>query len=229
MAGFWKARSEMKQIMMYAGEGFEIMVDCRSGTPFDLVALPTGEPVMRCRLSMRPTPGHHRPDGAEAAGKLPTALVKLPPIPATLPPISQELVMNMFRDKEGMAPLTQAGLAMVMGSGTGMSMGGKIDPAVLARVVKLIKDQPEMPRAQQLSAMDVNGKPFSITEKGFAVQRGQDLRWRISEGNDQMLHPVHIHGCQFRIVSQSGQKPESYRAGWKYIADLERRLQRDPW
>jgi blue copper oxidase len=35
-----------------------------------------------------------------------------------------------------------------------------------------------------------------------------------------MRHPVHIHGCQFRIVSQSGQKPEPYRAGWKDIAPI---------
>jgi blue copper oxidase len=35
-----------------------------------------------------------------------------------------------------------------------------------------------------------------------------------------MLHPVHIHGCQFRIVSASGQPPEAYRAGWKDIAPI---------
>ncbi len=35
-----------------------------------------------------------------------------------------------------------------------------------------------------------------------------------------MLHPVHVHGCQFRIVSQNGRKPEAYRAGWKDIAPI---------
>jgi Multicopper oxidase/ParB-like nuclease domain len=42
----------------------------------------------------------------------------------------------------------------------------------------------------------------------------------LSEGGDQMLHPVHVHGCQFRIVSERGQKPEAYRAGWKDIAPI---------
>lgn len=239
--GLLETPVEMKQIMMYAGERFEIMVDCRSGAPFDLVAMPVGEPIMRLPPFDGPLPLLTiRPDGAEAAGTLPTALVKLPPIPATLPPTSQALVMNMFRDKEGMAPLMQAGLTMgttpgmAMGAGGGASMGpsagmstspgmptsSRIDPAVLARVVKLIEDQPEMPKAQQLFAMGINGKPFSVTEKGFAVQRGRDLLWRISEGDDQMLHPVHIHGTQFRIISQSGQKPEPYRAGWKDIAPI---------
>ncbi len=237
--GLLESPVEMKQITMHAGERFEILVDCRNGTPFDLVAMPTGEPIMRLPPFNRPLRlVTISPDGAEVPGQLPTALVKFPPIPATLPAISQHLVMNMFRDKEGMAPLIQAGLGMgmamgaaspmpaghasgmSMGSGAGMSVSGGISPAVVARVVKLIEGQPAMPKAQQLSAMGINGKSFSVTEKGFTAQRGQYLRWRISEGDDAMPHPVHVHGCQFRILSQSGQKPEAYRAGWKDIAPI---------
>jgi blue copper oxidase len=111
-----------------------------------------------------------------------------------------------------MMPLKMAGLAM--------DGGGEIDPAVVARVVKLIEDQPELTEAEQLAANGVNGKPFALGEQSFAVRRGQSLRWRISEGDDAMPHPVHVHGCQFRIVSQSGQKPEAYRSGWKDIAPI---------
>jgi len=223
--GLLESPVELKRLTIYAGERFEIMVDCRSGAPFDLVAMPTGEPIMRLPPFDAPAPlVTIRPDGAEAPGQLPTALVKLPPIPTTLPPVSQELTMNMFRDKEGMSPLMRAGLGMgpptAMVTGSGMSVGGKIDPAVVARVVKLIEDQPTLSTTQQLSAMGVNGKPFSFAEKGFTAKRGEDLRWRISEGDDQMPHPVHVHGCQFRIVSQSGEKPEAYRAGWKDIAPI---------
>ncbi|MGH7212054.1 MAG: hypothetical protein ACREF1_11415, partial [Acetobacteraceae bacterium] len=81
--------------------------------------------------------------------------------------------MNMFRDKEGMMPLTKAGLGMGMGPATAMnasmrsSMGGKIDPIVLARVIRLIEDQPELPLAEQLSANGVNGKSFSLGEPCF--------------------------------------------------------------
>ena len=35
-----------------------------------------------------------------------------------------------------------------------------------------------------------------------------------------MLHPVHIHGCQFRILSQDGKPPDADRAGWKDIAPI---------
>jgi blue copper oxidase len=37
-----------------------------------------------------------------------------------------------------------------------------------------------------------------------------------------MLHPVHIHGCQFRIVSQDGKPPPPERAGWKDVAPISK-------
>lgn len=245
--GLLESPVEMKEFRIYVGERFEVMVDCRSGAPFDLLALPTGEPIMRLPPFDRPVPlVTIRPDGAEGAGRLPEALAVLPPIPAALPAISQELVMNMFRDKEGMAPLMKAGLGMNAGSGTAsggsMAMGtmtmtgmkmnsgdmsgmatkdvGGIDPAVVARVTRLIEDQPELSRAEQLSANGVNGKSYALGETDFSAKRGEVLRWRISEGGDTMSHPVHVHGCQFRIVSQNGQKPDAYRSGWKDTAPI---------
>jgi blue copper oxidase len=74
--------------------------------------------------------------------------------------------------------------------------------------------------ATQLSANGVNGRPFALKEAPFAAGRNQVLRWLISEASDRMLHPVHLHGCQFRIVSQNGKPPEPYRAGWKDIAPI---------
>ena len=154
-----------------------------------------------------------RPDGDVGPGELPASLVKLPAVPPELPAVSQQLVMNMFRDEDGMMPLMKAGLMA-------MAKSGKTDPTVVARVTRLIADQPELPRAAQLSANGVNGRPFGLGEPTFAARRNQALRWRISEASDRMLHPVHIHGCQFRIVSASGQPPEAYRAGWKDIAPI---------
>ena len=62
----------------------------------------------------------------------------------------------------------------------------------------------------------------------FAAARNRDLRWRISEGNDLMLHPVHIHGCQFRIISRDGKPPEAERAGWKDVAPIHSSPARPP-
>lgn len=210
--GLLESPVEVKQLTIHAGERFEALVDCRSGTPFDLVALPVGAPIMR----LPPFDGAVplvtiRPEGADGTGQLPASLAKLPSVPAELPAVSRELVMNMFRDQAGMMPLMKAGL---------MDKGGMADPAVLERVVKLIVELPELLPAEQLSANGINGKPFVLGEPGFTARRGEALHWRISEGGDQMLHPVHIHGCQFRIVSERGQPPEAYRAGWKDIAPI---------
>jgi blue copper oxidase len=213
--GLLESPVELKHITIHAGERFELMVDCRSGAPFDLVTLPVAQPIMRLPPFDRPVPlVTIRPDGAEGLGALPASLARLPPVPA-LPPISQQLIMNMFRDDEGMMPLIKAGLMAMVKS-------GKTDPAVVARVTKLIMDEPELSVAAQLSANGVNGKPFGLNEPFFAVRRGQDLRWRISEASDRMLHPVHVHGCQFRIVSENGKPPDPHRGGWKDIVPISR-------
>jgi blue copper oxidase len=212
--GLLESPVELKQIMIHAGERFEVMADCRSGTPFDLVTLPVEQPIMRLPPFDSPVPlVTIQPVGAVTPGELPASLVKLPPVPAELPAVSQQLVMNMFRDEEGMMPLMKAGLMA-------MAKSGKTDPAVVARVTKLIVDQEELSKAVQLSANGVNGRPFALDEPMFAVRRSQALRWRISEASDRMLHPVHVHGCQFRIVSASGQQPEAYRAGCKDIVPI---------
>jgi blue copper oxidase len=215
--GLLNAPVELKQLPIYVGERFEVLVDARDGKSFDLVTLPVAsQPIMRLPPFDRPLPLLTiRPDGADGKGQLPSALVSLPSIPAELPPISQELVMNMFRDTEGMMPLEKAGLMAMLKSGT-------VDPAVVARVTSLIVNGEDLTSTDQLAANGVNGKPFSLREVGFQAARDRTLRWRIAEGSDIMLHPVHIHGCQFRIVAQDGKPPEPYRSGWKDVAPISR-------
>ncbi len=210
--GLLESPVELNEVLVHAGERFEVLVDARNGRAFDLVTLPNPQPIMRLPPFDQPLSlVTIRPDGAEGTGQLPSRLAVLPPLPAEPPAVSQELVMSMFKDKQGMMPVEMAGLGMT---------AGKIDPAVAVRVTDLIVNQPALSEAEQLSANGVNGKPFSLARMDFSAPRNQDLRWRISEGTDLMLHPVHIHGCQFRIISQDGRPPPAYRAGWKDIAPI---------
>ena len=205
---------ELKHLLMHAAERFEILVDGRNGKTFDLLTVPVAQEIMRLPPFDRPLPlVTINPVGADGKGQLPERLASLPPLPDHLPPVSQELVMNMFRDKEGMMALGKTGLMA-------MAKSGKTEPAVVARVVDLIVNGPALSLADQLSANGVNGKSFSMAEKGFAAPRNELLHWRIAENSDRMLHPVHIHGCQFRIVSQDGHPPEAERAGWKDVAPI---------
>jgi blue copper oxidase len=206
---------ELKELTLHAGERFELMVDCRSGKSFDLVTQPGDNAIMRLPPYDKPLRLLTiRPVGTEGKGKLPDALVRLPSLPAEPPAVSQALVMNMFRDQAGMMPLMKAGLPM------GVAPPGPIPPEVVARVTRLIEGEPTLPMAEQLALNGVNGKPFALKETGFTAARGNMLRWRVSEGDDKMLHPVHIHGCQFRILSENGRPPQPYRAGWKDIAPI---------
>jgi blue copper oxidase len=210
--GLLESPVELNEVLVHAGERFEVLVDARDGRAFDLVTLPNPQPIMRLPPFDQPLSlVTIRPDGAEATGQLPSRLAVLPPLSSEPPAISQQLVMNMFRDAQGMGPVKAAGLGMA---------AGKIDPAVVTRVTDLIVNEPAPPEADQLSANGVNGKPFSLARMDFSAARNQDVRWRISEGSDLMLHPVHVHGCQFRIISQDGKPPPPYRAGWKDVAPI---------
>src|SRR5262245_26337441 len=205
---------ELKQLLIHVGERFEVLVDGRDGRAFDIVTLPVAEDIMRLPPFDGPLPlVTIRPDGANGTGQLPASLATLPALPQQLPPMSQELVMNMFRDQQGMMPLMTAGLMAMVKS-------GKTDPEVVARVVKLIVNDPQVTEAQQLASSGVNGKPFALKRIDFAAPRNQDLRWRISAGTDLRWRPVHVHGCQFRIVSRDGKPVEAERAGWKDVTPI---------
>jgi len=72
-----------------------------------------------------------------------------------------------------------------------------------------------MPLKAQLTANAIIGVSFAFTEPGFKVPIDKDLHWSISEGGDLMLHPVYIHGCQFRVIKFNGKAPPAYMRGWK--------------
>lgn len=67
----------------------------------------------------------------------------------------------------------------------------------------------------------INGQPFAMNDPQFAVKRGQTERWIISGAGDMMLHPFHIHGTRFRILSENGQPVAQHRTGWKDIVKVE--------
>ena len=96
-----------------------------------------------------------------------------------------------------------------------MDMSGTFDPGVAAAVTKLIVEGPALSLAEQLTANAINGAPFKMGVVPFSASLQKDLRWLISEGADRMLHPVHIHGCQFRIRRLDGKAPPAHMAGWK--------------
>ncbi|MEQ8347011.1 MAG: multicopper oxidase CueO [Sneathiellaceae bacterium] len=206
----------LKELPIAAGERYEILVDARDGKPFDLVSLPVAhQAIMRLPPFDAPLPLLTvRPDGAEGRGRLPDRLASLPAIPDRLPPVSQGLVMQMYRDVEAQKLMRETGFMAMVKS-------GRTDPAVVARVVQAIETGPALPLKAQLTANGINGRSFSLIQKGFDVPVDTDLVWAFSEETDRMLHPIHIHGCQYRVVARDGKPPPPILAGWKDTLPIE--------
>lgn len=68
-------------------------------------------------------------------------------------------------------------------------------------------------------AMAINGQPMKMDRIDEEVRLGDAEIWRISV--DDQLHPFHIHGCSFRILSQNGTPPPAYASGWKDMVHVE--------
>lgn len=67
----------------------------------------------------------------------------------------------------------------------------------------------------------INGVPFNMQEPAFEAKRGTWEKWTISGEGDMMLHPFHVHGTQFRILSENGKPPAAHRSGWKDMVKVE--------
>lgn len=213
--GLLEAPVELKELPIAAGERYEVMVDARNGKPFDLMTLPVDQPIRRLPPFDVALPlVSFEPDGGSGSGKLPDHLVSLPKLPATPPPVSQELVMQMYRDMNAKRILMESGFM-------GMVKSGKTDPAVVAKIEDVIVNGPALPLKVQLTANGINGRPFSFTEPGFQAPINTDLVWSISEETDKMLHPVHVHGCQFRVLTLDGKAPPPHMAGWKDTVPIQ--------
>lgn len=205
---------KLSELMMFAGERYEVLVDARDGKAFDLVT----HPVEQMAMNLPPFDAAlplvtFQPSGADGKGRLPDALVSVPALVTDLPPASQALVVGMRLDEEGMGALMNAGLMKY-------NREKKADPDLVRAINKVITEGPALPLAQQLSANTINGRPFKMDVVPFSAPLNKDLRWVIAEGSDRMLHPIHIHGCQFRILTLNGGPPPAHMAGWKDIAPV---------
>ncbi|WP_299773047.1 multicopper oxidase domain-containing protein [uncultured Tateyamaria sp.] len=67
--------------------------------------------------------------------------------------------------------------------------------------------------------MSINGQPMRMDRNDERVRKGDTEIWRIAV--DDMLHPFHIHGCSFRILTQNGTEPPAHTQGWKDMVHVE--------
>ncbi|MEJ7136823.1 multicopper oxidase CueO [Amphibiibacter pelophylacis] len=211
--GFLAEPVALKTLEILPGERFEVMVDARSGTPFDLQT----RPVMQMGMTLPPfdapvTLLRVQPAGDAGPGRLPDRLATLPALPgaSALKTLTQRrlaLSMNPMLDAQGMQALmarygmqAMAGMPMDHSSGHGEHGAMKLDLH---------------------SANLINGQAFDAARPLFDARVGQPERWTITGAGDMMRHPFHIHGTQFRILSENGRAPAAHRCGWKDTVHVE--------
>ncbi|TWI92669.1 blue copper oxidase [Roseibium hamelinense] len=204
----------MNSLPLHAGERYEILVDARDGSAFDLVT----SPVMQMAMNLPPFDQTlpvmtFSPDGAETEGTMPDALATLPPLSSSQDLQTQDLKFGMNLDAEGMGLFMKAGLPK-------MRAGGSTDPEIAKAVEQVILEGPDLTQEAQLSANNINGVSFALNKVNFDLPIDTDLRMVFSEGTDKMLHPVHVHGCQYRVVTVNGDPAPEYMQGWKDTAAI---------
>jgi blue copper oxidase len=117
--------------------------------------------------------------------------------------------MKMDGQGDGMAGMDHGNMAMPAGEMQHDTMAGMQEGKGSAKPLDLH------------GGNRINGQAFAMNDPQFAVKRGRTERWVISGEGDMMLHPFHIHGTRFRILSENGQPVAPHRAGWKDIVKVE--------
>ena len=226
---------KLMKLPMLSGERFEIMVDTSDGKAFDLVTLPVRQMGMTLSPFDRSCPVVRiEPLQQTATGTLPDALIPLPPLPSLtgLTTRSLQLQMDPRLDHQGMQELmrtygSQAMAGMMMGGGGmqhGMQQGMNSEKSGMTGMSGMPMPAGEHNEQKPLdfhTGNRINGKAFDMNHPSFHVPLNRYERWTISSEGDMMLHPFHIHGTQFRILSENGKPPAAHRQGWKDMVWVE--------
>jgi len=88
-------------------------------------------------------------------------------------------------------------------------------------------DLPVSKEVELFGMMDkvtINGKKFDPDRIDFTQEQGETEVWEIYNKPDEMggmIHPFHIHGAQFKVLSRDGEKLPENEQGWKDTISVE--------
>ncbi len=231
---------KVTELPMLMGERFEVLVDVSDGKAFDLITLPVSQMGMAIAPFDKPHPVMRvQPLLITASGTLPDTLTSMPSLPSLegLTVRKLQLSMDPMLDMMGMQMLMKkfGGQAMA-GMDHGKMMGhmnndnmdhGNMNHGNMNHGETGNMQHGDMGNMKHGGSFDfhnanrINGQAFDMNKPMFAAAKGQHERWVISGQGDMMLHPFHIHGTQFRILSENGKAPAAHRAGWKDTVRVE--------
>lgn len=95
-------------------------------------------------------------------------------------------------------------------------------PTPLARIEKIDTNSDTPIFKTVMSGMDdqvrLDGKLFDMQRIDTRQEVNQTQIWEITNTNDMeggMIHPFHIHGCQFQLIDRNGHQINPNEHGWK--------------
>ncbi|WP_194090979.1 multicopper oxidase CueO [Vibrio hibernica] len=205
-SGFLEKPVPLKQLHLVAGERYEILVNIEGDKPFDLVTLPLHQMGMMMPPFNQTVPFLTlNPQKTQGKGELPKKMVEIERYQAQDAKVKREIVLEMGENLDSQAMMLmmkrKSALTQRMAMAHGHHMNDK-------NVTLLTKDELK-------DINRINGQPFDMQRIDLDVKQGQLEHWVISQGNDMMLHPFHIHGCRFQVLSMNGERPAPHLSGWK--------------
>lgn len=230
---------KVTELPMLMGERFEVLVDVSDGKAFDLVTLPVSQMGMAIAPFDKPHPVMRvQPLLITASGTLPDTLTSMPAQPSlegltvrklqlSMDPMLDMMGMQMLMKKYGAQAMAGMDHGKMMGHMDNDNMGhgnmnhGNMDHGEMGNMQHGDMGNMKHGTFDFHNANRINGQAFDMNKPMFAAAKGQHERWVISGQGDMMLHPFHIHGTQFRILSENGKAPAAHRAGWKDTVRVE--------
>ncbi|MDE9677763.1 MULTISPECIES: multicopper oxidase CueO [Citrobacter] len=231
---------KVTELPMLMGERFEVLVDVSDGKAFDLVTLPVSQMGMAIAPFDKPHPVMRvQPLLITASGTLPDSLTSMPSLPSlegltvrklqlSMDPMLDMMGMQMLMKKYGAQAMAGMDHGKMMGHMNNDNMGhGNMNRGNMNHGEMGNMQHGDMGNMKHGGSFDfhnanrINGQAFDMNKPMFAAAKGQHERWVISGQGDMMLHPFHIHGTQFRILSENGKAPAAHRAGWKDTVRVE--------
>ncbi|MBW7983010.1 multicopper oxidase CueO [Enterobacillus tribolii] len=233
--GFLAEPVKLTELPILMGERFEVLVDTRDGKPFDIVTLPVSQMGMTLAPFDQPLPVLRvQPTLQQGETRMPDALVKLPALPPTegltsrwlqlmMDPKLDMMGMQLMMKRYGMASMAGMDMkghgGMMEGMDHGAMQHGDMQHGGMQHGGMAMKDPAS--GFDFHHANKINGAAFDMSKPLFHVKQGQYEKWTVSGEGDMMLHPFHIHGTQFRILSENGKPVEAHRSGWKDTVKVE--------
>ncbi|MDE9617625.1 multicopper oxidase CueO [Citrobacter portucalensis] len=230
---------KVTELPMLMGERFEVLVDVSDGKAFDLVTLPVSQMGMAVAPFDKPHPVMRvQPLLISASGTLPDSLTSMPSLPSlegltvrklqlSMDPMLDMMGMQMLMKKYGGQAMAGMDHGKMMGHMNNDNMGhgnmnhGNMNHGEMGNMQHGDMGNMKHGSFDFHNANRINGQAFDMNKPMFAAAKGQHERWVISGQGDMMLHPFHIHGTQFRILSENGKAPAAHRAGWKDTVRVE--------